>query len=199
LRKSSAPWVLFLLAAVLATPAHAHGSLGSSAPFWSGVLHFAISPLAIATVIGLTAAIAFADDHTVLLTVGIAAATALIAVQWAPSSWSSWVPVGTVAAGSLAVSGWRAPRWFCCAIAALAGIAIGVASEPDVRSLGGAFGVGVMVMVIASAGIELLLWIAAKDKWRVAAEIGRRVIGAWVAAVGLLLGALALLVPANIT
>lgn len=175
-------------------PAHAHGSLGSAAPFWAGVFHFAISPLAIAAALGFTAAIVSIDDRSVLLAVGIAAVAAFVAVVWAPASWLPYVAIGPIVSGLLAVSGWRAHRLVVAIIAAISGVAIGIASEPDVRTSGGAFGVSVMVMVIASAGVELFLWIAAQ-RWGRVADIARRVLGAWVAAIGLLLGALALLGP----
>lgn len=188
MRNCSLP--LLLLALTWAVPAHAHGAMGSAAPFWSGVFHFAVSPVAIAATLGFMATVAFADDRTVLHTMGVAALCAFAAVLWTPAAWLPLAPLGPVIAGLLAVSAWRAQRWLYLAIAAVSGAAVGIASDPDTRTWGVAFGVAVVMLVIASGGIELFLWIKQRERWGAVAEIGRRVLGAWIAAIGLLLGAL---------
>lgn len=190
----SAALAFLFVAVLMAAPAHAHGAFGSAAPFWSGVFHFAVSPLAIVAALAFTFAIVQVDDHAVLVAIGIAALGAFIAAQWAPPMWMLWVPAAPIAAGLFSVSGLPAGRRTSYLLAAISGVAIGVASEPDVRTLGVAFGVSVMVVVLASAGIELFLWLTAQ-RWRSAVMIGRRVLGAWMAAIGLLLGALAVFAP----
>ncbi|MET0378266.1 MAG: hypothetical protein ABW049_04665 [Spongiibacteraceae bacterium] len=182
------------IAALAATPAHAHGPFGSAAPFWSGVFHFAVAPLAIVVSIAFTAAIARADDHTVLAAIGIAAATAFGAALWMPSQWIAPAPLAAIASGLLALSGWRGRRWLYCLLAALAGSAIGIVAEPDQRTWGAAFGISGVVMLISSAGVELFLWFDRQLRWQAAALVAQRILGAWVVAIGLLLGALALFV-----
>jgi hypothetical protein len=172
---------------VIAAPASAHEVFGvTAAPFWMGALHLVTAPLGLASIVGLAAAISFAPRETVAWSSILAGLTAFAAALWTTPSVAAAAPIGIIVAGLFAALGFDPSRWMGLILGALAGFAAGSAAQLDVRAISGALGVAVVVM-------SATLWVVEAFAYgRTALPLARRVIGAWVAAIALLLGALAI-------
>jgi hypothetical protein len=175
------PWL------VMAAPANAHEVFGvTAAPFWMGALHLVTAPLGIAAIIGLAAAISFAPRETVAWSSILAGITAFAAAMWTTPSVAAAAPIGIIVAGLFAALGFDPARWMGLTLGALGGFAAGSAAQLDVRAISGALGVAVVVMSATLWAVEAFAY------GRTVLPLARRVIGAWVAAIALLLGALAI-------
>lgn len=178
-----------LLLAPLSQAAHAHANLGELPAFWAGALHVFLTPLAIASLLGLAAATAVAAERLQFRTVFAAAAVAALAAAFAPallvqSAWALLAPAGTLLVGLCAAMGLVPRIPLALVLALLAATTIGLAAMPEPRTVVASLGVGVAVVVALFWLLEGLRRVDAR--WPVA----RRVLGAWVAAFALLVGAL---------
>ncbi len=183
--------------ATAAGPAAAHGGLADAPSIANGALHLLLSPLSIAALLGLVAVLAgpkrqlFLASATVVLV--CAAALGVVATKGVPG----WLAAGLVTlVGLLAASGYTAtsgPKpWLVWLVSAGAGLAAGLASDLDSlawQPVAGACAVLGVTVVALVAGSEDLYGVTRLQK---ILPIAQRVLGAWVAALGLLLGALAL-------
>jgi hypothetical protein len=181
-------WALSTIFGLLiATPACAHEVFGvTAAPFWTGALHLVTAPLGIAAIVGLAAAISFAPRETSAWSALVAGLTSFAAALWASPSIASAAPAGIIVAGLCAALGLDPSRWMALVLGALAGFAAGSAAQLDVRAVSGALGVAVVMMSATLWGVEAFAY------GRNVLPLARRVVGAWMAAIALLLGALAI-------
>jgi hydrogenase/urease accessory protein HupE len=183
----SRPLGLFLVAAAAApAPAWAHASLEAVPTFWSGALHVLVTPLAVATIIGLGAALVRASDRATVT--GIAAAAgAAAAVGWLALP----LPAGPAAAGAAVVGlaaalAGRLPLAAAALLGLLAGATAGTSAGSQTQAVAPALGAAFAAALICVAIVE----IAARLPRTL--QLAPRILGAWVAAIGLLMGALAL-------
>ncbi len=138
--------------------AQAHAMFGSAAPFWSGVLHVLVAPLALAAVAALVLALAEAGESAILRAVAAAAIAAfgtaeLVAVAPACGTASAAIaPVCVVAIAVMAALRQRPSLLLACVLGAGSGIATGAAIGADVPDWGGSLGVAVALLVLVSWG-----------------------------------------------
>jgi hydrogenase/urease accessory protein HupE len=168
-----------------AAPARAHLGDGAGAPFWDGALHVLTAPLAVAMVIGTAAAVARCEPDRRIECVALLAVIAAAASAWLPQHWSHVAALGAIAVGACAVLDARPSRALAYALTALAGMAVGVASRLDVPGLAAALGAGL------AAGLGMAWCVEGLARIGERVPIARRVLGAWVVAIGALTGALA--------
>jgi hypothetical protein len=172
---------------LVSLPASAHDVFGlNAAPFWLGALHLIVAPLGVASIIALAAAIAFSDGGTIVGAVIVAGVTAFVTAVWAPASLAAIAPIGIILAGLSAASGLEPRRWLGVLLGALTGFSAGAAAQLDVRAISAAAGVAVAMTSAALWGVEAFV------HTRRFVPLARRVAGAWMAAIALLLGALAI-------
>lgn len=185
-------WAAALVLLPLATPAAAHGGFGAVNSLASGALHLLTSPMSLAALAGLAVVLAGRERpapwvFVLLAGAGAAAGAALIAV--APK----WLAPASIALlGLCAAAALRVPPAAACVLAVVGGMGAGLGSDLDlpiaVRPVAGA---------AAALAFPLLLLLVGYEDVRKNARIvpfmgiAGRVVGAWVAAIGLLLGALA--------
>ena len=183
--RASAILVLTLL--FHASPASAHDVFGlSAAPFWLGALHLLVAPLGIAAVVALAAAIPFSSSETIVYSAVAASVAAFATALWAPAPVAAAGPIGIVVTGLTAVLGLEPSRLFGVALGLLAGFAAGAAAQLDVPAISASLGVAIAMVSLSLWAVEAFIYT------RRFVPLARRVIGAWTAAIALLLGALAL-------
>lgn len=174
-----------LLGFLLAPAAAAHAVLGELPPFWAGAFHVPLTPLAMAALVGLAASTVrgtAALQFEVAL-VCVAAVTAVAA--FAPLRLVPAAPVGAALAGSAAAMAWSPTRHGAWLLTFAAAATVGLAVRPDVPDPWQPIGSG------AASGL-LVMWVhEALRRLEQRTPLVRRVLGAWVAAMALLLGALA--------
>lgn len=201
--------LLVCVGLLLACPAWAHG--GDAGPLWGGALHVLASPLALAALLGLVAALWGIDDplcFSVAAMTGVSAAVVavlaafaatylaeragvnFVAVLWANFS-AALAPLGVVLIGLTALIGWRHTRHAALSLALLAGSTVGLAAQLDNsrwQSLPGLAGCTALIAVTGLMAFHKFeKWARLRTVW----PIVRRVLGSWVTALGLLLAALA--------
>lgn len=138
--------------------AQAHAMFGSVAPFWSGVLHVLVTPLALAAVATLVLALAESSESSIIHAVVGAALAAFCSAELASSQTMQAYGAGAIAAACVVVicileAFWRRPApWPACVLGVGCGIATGLAVAADVPGRGGSFGVGITLLVLASWG-----------------------------------------------
>ena len=193
---------LALLAVVLfcASPAWAHGSFGTTKPILIGVLHLLVSPLSIAALLGLIIALAGVPERQALAA-GVCAAAAAAAAATVPALSghlpTSVAPAAVVVIGLTSVFALKPSATGAMLLALLGGAAAGQAADldaPDWQGIAGIAGVVLFVVLSALGGSEdLTRTLKTKLVWlKAVLPIARRVVGSWLAAIGLLLTALAL-------
>ncbi len=179
-----------------AGPAWAHGGLGDGQSIWSGALHLLTSPLSLAVLAGLVAAL-FGCREKMVLTAGIvsgfaAAVAAALAPRVSPALAAVTVPALVVLMGLVAVAAWKPGDAGLVALSALAGLAAGVGSGLDTPGWQGVIGVAGSVVLLMGCALAAAHDALAVPRIAALVPIARRVLGAWVAAIGLLTGALAI-------
>ncbi len=155
-------------------------------------MHLLTSPLAVAATAGLVLALLGIQERMSLVAAVCAAATSALAAAVPTQIPAFAVPAAVVVLGLIAAAGLQPSRPGTVLLSSLAGLAAGTASDLDTPSWQGVIGVaGVMLFVTVSALAALddlarLAWL------KNVLPIARRILGSWVAAIGLLLGALAI-------
>jgi hydrogenase/urease accessory protein HupE len=150
---------LVLVAMAMPIDAHAHAMFGSAAPFWSGVLHVLVTPLALAGISALVLALAEASEGAIMRALAGAAIAAcggaeLTSRAAMPDYAVDAIAAVCIAAISIVVLFSRRPsHWLAAVTGAGGGIAAGVAVGVDVPDWGGSFGVGIALLVLASWGV----------------------------------------------
>ena len=172
-------------------PAWAHGGLKGASAILDGALHILTSPLSVAAISG-TAAILAGTHLRFSLPIALVAAfftgTAFLCAGYLPAYTA---PLVIAVLGLIGLFGWHPPVIVAFIIAAVAGFAGGLAAELDKPTALTIIGV-LMIEVIALEGI----FTAYQDiaELRLIAPVlpvAKRVLGSWVAAIGLLMTALA--------
>lgn len=167
------------------SPAYAHSVFGETASFWSGAAHVVTSPIAIAILLGVGSRIAAQPPGVAYLR---AIAALILATGIAATTFESAIlgPLAAALIGGLAALSPRHHRIEVVPLGLFAGAAIGSAIELDatnwVSCLGAAAASGYVAMMLFE-GLERL------ERF---SPVPRRVLGSWVAALGLLLLALAM-------
>ena len=184
-----------LVVLAVSAPANAHGALGEGTSFWSGLFHFLVSPLSIAAVAGLVAALTVGrvgKSELPFLAFAISGLCGFLAARFPVHGAALAAAVGVVVVGISAASGYRAKPWLAPVLAACGGAAAGAAVELDAATWGSATGVGAAIFYFSFVGVAVLQNLQARPKFQAVTPIALRVVGAWVTAIGALLGALAL-------
>ena len=183
-----------LLAVILlyGQPVWAHSGLSISKTLWDGSLHFLASPLSLAAVTGLLAAlfgIGEKQSLTASLMAGLAAGTSSVLAGSTPAYLA---PAALVLLGLLALAGWKPSDVGVVLLALVAGIAGGVAADLDSPTWPGAIGVAATMTFASGAALVASQDLSAIAKLQPILPIARRVVGSWVAAIGLLMFTLAI-------
>lgn len=164
--------------AILPGTANAHAMFGSAAPFWTGVLHVLVTPLALAAVAALVLALAEAQENAVLSAVAGSGLAAFGGAELSESA--NAIAAATVVAIALAVLMRRRPAALLSGALGIAcGIAAGCAVGSDVPDWGGSLGVGVALLVLTSWGAAGLAQLQAR--FAELAWTGRRIAAATIA------------------
>lgn len=190
---SRRPSSLLLLFAGLAccSPVWAHGGLGDAKSIWGGAQHFLTSPLSLAALLGLAAAFFGTPERVffpAIVVAGVCAGGAAALAGWLPSAAA---PAAIVAVGLSAVAGWTPPYVAALALAVLGGSAAGLAAELDAHSWQGSIGVTAAMMLPLFSALAVSEDLTKLPRLAAILPIARRVLGSWVAAMGLLMTALA--------
>ena len=172
-------------------PAWAHGGLKGSSAIWDGALHVMASPLSIAALLGTATVLGGLHVrlvYAIALVATLFAGVALLSSGYLPPYTA---PVLIAVLGLIGVSGWHPPAIVAMMIAAIAGFAGGLAAELDRPSIFTIMGV-LMTEAIVTVGL-LTAYQDIADLKRVAPilPIAKRVLGSWIAAIGLLMTTLA--------
>ena len=192
--RNSGLWLLFA-ALTASAPAYAHGALGEGTSFWSGAFHLLVSPLSIAAVAGLIAALAagrVGKSELPFLAFAISGMCGFLSARFPVHGAALAAAVGVVVVGISAASGYKAKPWLAPVLTACGGAAAGAAVELDAVTWGSASGVGAAILYFSLIGGAVLQNLQARPKFQAVTPIALRVVGAWVTAIGALLGALAL-------
>ena len=191
--RCAAASVAGLVAVLLwSAPAWAHGSVADGKSPLGGALHFFTSPLALAAVVGLVATLLGLRERmnlAVNAVAGIAAAASAVLATHVPAFAA---PAAVVVVGLSAVAGWKPSNAGALLLAAMGGMAAGVASDLDAPSLQGAIGVAGALVLILGLSLATYHDLSRFPRLMAILPIARRVVGSWVAAIGLLMAALAI-------
>ncbi len=183
--------VLLALALLCGPSAWAHGGLTGSKSLWGGISHFLTSPLSLAAMVGLLVALFAISQRLSLAATTLAGVAAGIASAFSGDVPAYLAPGAVTMVGLCALAGWRLPAPAVLLLAVLAGIAGGLAAELDAPSLPGGIGVGGVEVFIVGCLLAAAHDVAALVRLRTVLPIARRVVGSWVAAMGLLMTTLA--------
>ena len=181
-----------LAAGVLAhDPALAHEAFGGGKPLFSGAAHLLTSPLSLAAMVGLLASMADAKDPWPIIAGAIAGTLATVGVMLseALAYWTG--PAGAILVGLVAVAGPKPVPWAMAALSCAAGLSAGSSAQLDVPTWPAALGAGTVVFITTAAGLAAFDALPASARLQSAVAMARRITGAWVVAIGVLLGALA--------
>jgi hypothetical protein len=173
-----------LLALAVPQPAYAHATFGEIGGFWSGAGHVVISPVAFAILLAVASRSATQAAGAAYSGIAIAAVT-----SGATAAITTNALLGPTAAALIGgLSAWSPAHWRfeSLAIGFLAGLGTGAAADLDQPSWLGSLGIAAASGLVAMFAFEGFAWIE-----RIS-PIPRRVVGSWVAAIGILLIALAL-------
>ena len=200
LRKPQASLALLALSLLCASPVWAHGGDGGGKPVLSGAMHLLTSPLSLAALIGLVVALAGLPERQSLVAGFCAAAASAVAAALpaftAPLP-PSIAPAAVVVIGLTSLLALKPSTTGAVLLSLLAGMAAGHAADLDTPHWQGIAGIaGVVLFTVLSAlggSEDLARLLTTKMLWlKKALPIARRVVGSWLAAIGLLLCALAL-------
>jgi hypothetical protein len=184
-----------LLLALPCTPAFAHANLGDLAPFWAGALHLLVTPLALAALLALgcgVIALPDAQQFRLALLTGLCVAAVSFVLALLPGTWA---PAALLAAAGALVPALAAAfalpvsRAGAVLLVAAAAGAASLSAAPEPGAWGAALGAGACACLA-------LLWL--QEGLRRLAQrlpLTPRVLGAWVAAIAVLLGALEFALP----
>lgn len=192
LRKGSLTALLVAAGLLYSHAAFAHDAFGNGKSVWTGALHLLTAPLAVAALVGLVLALLGLEERMSLVAAVCAAASSALAAALPTQIPAFAVPAAVVVLGLTATAGLKPSRLGVVLLSLLAGLAAGAASDLDTPSWQGVIGIaGVMLFVTISA-LAALADLAHLAWLKTVLPIGRRILGSWVAAIGLLLGALAI-------
>lgn len=190
------PFVSALLAgAALSSSASAwaHGNFGADTSIWTASAHLFTSPLSLAALIGLALVLFGIREPLSVFAAALAAAAAVVACALVTHIPAVVAPAAVVVIGLSAVAGWRPSAVFSLLLALLAGLAAGAAADMEQPRWQELTGMAVTVMISAFWLLALSDNLNRSGRLQTLIPLGRRILGSWVTAIALLLGALALL------
>ncbi len=193
MRHSVARRTLFAaIAWACCSTAWAHGGLAGSKSLWGGISHFLTSPLSLAAMVGLLVAVFAIPQRVSLFATALAGLAAGSASAFSGDVPAYLAPGAVTLVGLCALAGWRPVGLGALVLALLAGAAGGLAADLDASSLPGGIGVGGVETLIVGCLLAGCHDLAAIGRLQTVLPIARRVVGSWVAAMGLLMTTLAI-------
>ncbi len=184
--------VLVAGAALCCSRAWAHGGLAGSKSLWGGISHFLTSPLSLAAIVGLLVALFAIPQRLSLLATALAGIAAGTASAFSGDVSTYLAPAAVTVVGLCALAGWKPPPVGVLTLALVAGVAGGLAADLDAPSLPGGIGVGGVELFIMGCLLAACHDVSAIARLQTVLPIARRVVGSWVAAMGLLMTTLAI-------
>ncbi len=172
--------------------AWAHGNFGADTSIWTASAHLFTSPLSLAALIGLALVLFGIREPLSVLAAALAATAAVLATLLSAHIPAVVAPAAVVVIGLGAVAGWRPSAAFSLLLALLAGVAAGSAADLEQPRWQELTGMAVTVMISAFWLLALSDNLNRSGRFQTLIPLARRVLGSWVAAIALLLGALAL-------
>lgn len=170
----------------------AHGGLQGSQSLWGGALHFLTSAVSLAALAAMLAVLFGIAERLALGVAAVAGASAGIASALAEVLPVYTAPSVLVMVGLTAVLGWKPSRTGSILIAALTGLAAGLAADLDAPSWAGGTGVACTAMFVSGCALAVSRDLASVPKLAYIVPVAKRVLGSWVAAIGMLMAALAI-------
>ena len=189
------PFVNALLAGAAlsgSASAWAHGNFGADTSIWTASAHLFTSPLSLAALIGLALVLFGIREPLSVLAAALAATAAVLATLLSTHIPAVVAPAAVAVIGLSAVAGWRPSAAFSLLLALLAGLAAGSAADLEQPRWQELTGMAVTGMITAFWLLALSDNLNRSGRFRTLIPLARRVLGSWVAAIALLLGALAL-------
>ena len=171
--------------------AWAHGTLGDTS-IWTASYHLFTSPLSLAALIGLALVLFGIREPLSVVAAELAAFTAVMSTLFSPHIPAVMAPAAVVIIGLGAVAGWKPSAAFSLMLALLAGLAAGYAADLEQPRWQDLIGMAVTVMIAAFWLLAISDNLNTSGRFRTILPVASRVLGSWVAAIALLLGALAL-------
>ena len=193
LRKPFASVLLAGAALSSSASAWAHGNFGADTSIWTASAHLFTSPLSLAALIGLALVLFGIREPLSVLAAALAAAAAVVAAAFSAHIPAVVAPAAVVVIGLSAVAGWRPSAAFSLLLALLAGLAAGTAADLEQPRWQELTGMAVTVMISAFWLLAVSDNLNRSGRFQTLIPIARRVLGSWVAAIALLLGALTLI------
>ena len=169
--------------------AWAHGTLGDTS-IWTASAHLFTSPLSLAALIGLALVLFGIREPWSVLAAGLAALAATLATLFSPNIPALAAPAAVVILGLGAVSGGKPSTALALVLAVLAGLAAGLAADLEQPRWQDLVGMAVTVMIAAFWLLAVSDNLNTSGRFSALLPVARRVLGSWVAAMALLLGAL---------
>lgn len=192
LRKQALAVPLLAIGLLYSHPALAHDAFGNAKSVWTGALHLLTSPLAVAALVGLVLALFGVAERMSLVAAGCAAVASALAGAVPAHIPAFVVPAAVVILGLSAAAGLKPSKPAAVLLSLLAGLAAGAASDLDNPSWQGVIGIAGVVLFVTISALAAFEDLVRLTWLQQALPIGRRILGSWVAAIGLLLGALAI-------
>jgi hypothetical protein len=173
--------------------AWAHGPFGVDTSVWTATYHLGTSPLSLAALIGLVLVLFGIREPKSIIAAALAAATAVLATALLPHIPPVVAPAAVILIGLSAVAGWNPPTAFSYILSAFAGLAAGLAADVDQPRWQDLIGMGATVLILTFWLLAASDTVTRSGRLQSVLPIARRVLGSWIAAIALLLGALAVL------
>ena len=184
--------ILAAVAILGSTAAWAHGELGGGGGILSGLAHFVSSPISLACLVGLVAVVYVVEEERVAAIAIAAAVSAGLSSFLAGSGPAYVAPIVTALVGLTAVAALKPSNTAAILMAIACGFASGLAADLDPPSIARAAGVSIAQAGLLSSALYTLPGLDQVRKLQTVLPIARRVVGSWVAAIGLLMAALAI-------
>ena len=173
--------------------AWAHGVFGLETSVWTASYHLLTSPLSLAALIGLALVLFGIREPASFIAAALASAAAVLATLWLVHIPPVAAPAAVVVIGLSAVAAWKPSTGSAFVLAALGGLAAGSAAELEQPRWQDLAGMAVTVLIATFWLLATAENLNQSGRLRSVLPIARRVLGSWVAAIALLLGALAVL------
>lgn len=183
--------LLGCLGCLASGPAWAHGGLGDGKSIWGGALHCVTSPLSLAALLGLVAALFGVRERLAITAAVVAGVVAAGSAALASRVPVYGAPAAVVLLGLAAVAAWEPPDAGVWLLAVLGGAAAGLAADLDTPTWQGVIGVGAVVLFLLGCTLSAAHDLLKLPRLTSVLPIARRILGSWVAAMGLLMTALA--------
>ena len=151
------------------------------------------SPLSLAALIGLALVLFGIKEPASFIAAALASAAAALATLWLVHIPPVAAPAAVVVIGLGAVAAWKPSTGWAFVLAALAGLAAGSAAELEQPRWQDLAGMAVTVLIATFWLLATAENLNQSSRLQTVLPIARRVLGSWVAAIALLLGALAVL------